>query len=40
MVAHTCGPNIWEVEAGRSGVQRQPQLNEILSQKTNKKVKK
>lgn len=27
VVTHTCNPSIWEVEAGRSGVQGQPQLH-------------
>lgn len=27
MVVYTCNPNTWEVQAGRSGVQGQPQLS-------------
>lgn len=27
MVAHACDPRTWEVEAGRSNVQSQPQLH-------------
>lgn len=34
-VGHSCNPSPWEVEAGRSGVQGQPQLREtVLKEQT------